>query len=157
MIAAAEKLRAGLPDGLRARLSFAVGDIAQLSGADADYSMVFSNAALQWLRDHRAVLSRWFRALAPGGRMVVQMPANESETAKMELSEMVLEPRWAAMLGPIDHPFSKVPPPEYYAAMLGRDRVCRNRLLPPDLSSSDGFARRSRAMVPLDRAASFPR
>lgn len=119
MIAAAEKLRAGLPDDLRARLSFAVGDIAQLSDADAACSIVFSNAALQWLRDHRAVLSRWFRALTAGGRMVVQMPANECETAKMELSEMVLEPRWAAMLGPVARPFSKVPPPEHYRRILG--------------------------------------
>jgi trans-aconitate 2-methyltransferase len=117
MIAAAEKLRAGLPEDLRARLSFAVGDIAQPADALA-YSIIFSNAALQWLRDHRGVLSRWFRALAAGGRMVVQMPANESETAKMELSEMVLEPRWAAMLGPVDRPFIEVPRPEHYRRIL---------------------------------------
>jgi len=118
MIAAAEKLRAGLPDDLRARLSFAVGNIAQLNEANA-YSIIFSNAALQWLRDHREVLSRWFRALGRGGAMVVQMPANESETAKMELSEMVLEPRWAAMLGPVGRPFSEVPPQDYYRRIMG--------------------------------------
>ena len=117
MIAAAEKLRAGLPDDLRARLAFAVGDIAQLDDADA-YSIVFSNAALQWLRDHRAVLSRWFRALKAGGRMVVQMPANESETAKLDLSKMVREPRWSALLEPVDRPFFEIPPPEHYRRIM---------------------------------------
>ncbi|MHB8381118.1 MAG: methyltransferase domain-containing protein [Candidatus Binataceae bacterium] len=118
MIAAAEKLRGGLHADLRARLSFAAGDISQLNQPGA-YSIIFSNAALQWLRDHRAVLSRWFDALAAGGTMVVQMPANESETAKMELSRMVHEPRWAALLGPVDRPFSEVPPPEHYRRVMG--------------------------------------
>jgi len=117
MIEAAGKLRAGLPDELRERLSFAIGDIAQLEPRRR-YSIVFSNAALHWLREHRAVLARWFGALAPGGTMVVQMPANESETAKLELSRMVLEPRWASLLGPVDRPFGEVAPPEHYERIM---------------------------------------
>jgi trans-aconitate 2-methyltransferase len=118
MIEAAEKLRAGLPAELRARLSFTVGDIGRLE-PERRYSIIFSNAALQWLPDHRAVLARWFSALAAGGAMIVQMPANESETAKLELSRMVREARWAALLGAVDRPFSQVPPPEHY------DRIMR--------------------------------
>ncbi|MGH7779841.1 MAG: methyltransferase domain-containing protein [Candidatus Binataceae bacterium] len=117
MIEAAEKLRAGLPAQLREQVSFAVGDIAQLNGLGI-YSIVFSNAALQWLGDHRTVLARWFSALAPGGAMVVQMPANESETAKLDLSRMVLEPRWSSLLGPVDRPFGEVPPPEHYERIM---------------------------------------
>ena len=32
--------------------------------------MIFSNAALQWLTEHREIFTRCFEALAPGGRMV---------------------------------------------------------------------------------------
>jgi trans-aconitate 2-methyltransferase len=46
------------------------------------------------------------------------MPANETETAKLELSRMVLEPRWAALLGPVDRPFGEVPPPEHYRRIM---------------------------------------
>jgi len=117
MIEAARKLRAGLPADLRARLSFAVGDIAALASAPS-YSVIFSNAALQWIPNHRAVLSRWLGALDAGGTMVVQMPANESETAKRELDRIVREPRWSELLGKITRPFDEVPPPEHYRRVM---------------------------------------
>ena len=118
MIDAAEKLRAGLPADLRARLAFDLGDISCLDSL-ARYSIIFSNAALQWLRAHSEVLARWFVALAAGGVLAVQMPANESETAKAELSRLVREPRWAGLLGSVNRPFSEVPPPEHYRRVMG--------------------------------------
>lgn len=42
--------------------------------ADGAFDVVFSNAALQWLPDHAAVLGRWFAAVAPGGALAVQLP-----------------------------------------------------------------------------------
>src|SRR5438105_15806692 len=42
-------------------LRFEEGDVASFAGAG--YDVVFSNAALQWLGDHRAVLRRWAAAL----------------------------------------------------------------------------------------------
>jgi len=38
-----------------------------------EFDIVFSNAALHWISDHRPVLAGIGRALVPGGRMLVQM------------------------------------------------------------------------------------
>src|SRR5216683_2305088 len=84
MIEAAEKLRDALPPDLKSRLTFAITDVSKFS-ADSEYSLIFSNATLQWIPDHRGVFARCLRTLAPGGRIVVQMPANAIETAKVEM------------------------------------------------------------------------
>jgi len=117
MIEAAQKTRATLSPDLRDRLAFRVGDIANLD-VDREYAVVFSNAALQWIPKHREVLARWFRALTPGGRMVVQMPANDRETAKIELSRLAREDPWRALLTGVDESFREVPPPEKYDQIL---------------------------------------
>ncbi len=117
MIDAANKARAELPPALGDRVAFMVGDISRLEAA-AQYSIIFSNAALQWIPHHRDVLSAWFRALAPGGRMVVQMPANDRETAKVELGNLAREEPWRSMLSGVDQSFREVPPPEKYASIL---------------------------------------
>ena len=117
MIDAAQKARAELPAEIRDRLDFRVGDIAALEDERA-YEIIFSNAALQWIPKHREVLAGWFRALAPGGRMVVQMPANGRETAKVELSKLAGEEPWCAMLSGVDQSFREIPPPEKYDQIL---------------------------------------
>ena len=117
MIEAAQKMRAALPPDLRDRLAFRVGDIANLD-AEKEYAIVFSNAALQWIPRHREVLARWYRALVPGGRMVVQMPANDLETAKVELSRLAREEPWRALLSGVDESFREIPPPDKYEQIL---------------------------------------
>jgi trans-aconitate 2-methyltransferase len=117
MIESASQLRARQPPELKERLSFAVGDIGELAGIGA-FNVIFSNAAMQWLRHHRKVLTSWYGALESDGRMVVQMPANEHETGKVELSALAQSPRWRDRLGGLDQSFREVPSPEHYAKML---------------------------------------
>jgi trans-aconitate 2-methyltransferase len=61
-------------------LSFAAGDIAAWDGRDLD--LVFSNAALHWVEDHEELLTRLRRALAPGGQLAVQVPANHEHPSQ---------------------------------------------------------------------------
>ena len=117
MIDAAQNSLVVLPAELQDRLAFRVGDIATLEDEGA-FEIVFSNAALQWIPKHRDVLARWFRALAPGGHMVVQMPANDRETAKVELNGQAVEMPWRAKLAGVDQSFREVPPPEKYDQIL---------------------------------------
>ena len=122
MIDRALKLREGLEPALRERLSFVLGDIREFNalGEHArEYSMIFSNAALQWLTEHRAVFTRCFQALVPGGRLVVQVPANDHETAQATLAAMAQEEPWRARLGGVRSPSSTVVAPEVYHRMLG--------------------------------------
>ena len=93
--------------------------------ADREYTLIFSNATFQWIPDHRALFASCFDALRPGGTIVVQMPANETETAKVEIGKLAREAPWNTMLGGRERAFHEEPP-EFYAAMLaqlGYDRI----------------------------------
>ena len=58
----------------RANLSFTVIDAAQLPFVE-QFDLIFSNAALHWLDDHRSLLSLMERALKPGGKVRVSFGA----------------------------------------------------------------------------------
>jgi trans-aconitate 2-methyltransferase len=105
---AAAATRAG--DGV----TFAAGDIATWSGSGFD--IVFSNAALQWVPNHPAVLERWRRALAEGGQLAVQVPSNADHPSHAVLRELAVE-----RLGPeapADPVATNVLAPEEYARLL---------------------------------------
>jgi trans-aconitate 2-methyltransferase len=121
MIDRALKLREGLEPALRERLSFVLGDIREFNpkhDPSREYSMIFSNAALQWLSEHREIFTRCFEALAPGGRLVVQVPANDHETAQVTLDAMAHEEPWRAALAGVKPPSATVAAPEVYDRML---------------------------------------
>jgi trans-aconitate 2-methyltransferase len=117
MIEAALKLRETIDPSLRARVRFAPGDVSEFT-ASREYSMIFSNAVFQWLGDHRGLLRRCFDALVPGGLLVVQMPANDHETAQVTLDAMAHEEPWRARLAGINPPSAGVAAPEVYDRML---------------------------------------
>ncbi len=116
MIEAARGLLAREAGELRRRVSFEAGEISGFRG-HGEYTIVFSNAAFHWISDRRAAFAVCFDSLAPGGRIVVQVPANESETAKAELAGLAREQPWAAMLSGLERAFRE-DSPEDYAHML---------------------------------------
>ena len=61
-------------------------DIRNLSG---DYDLVFSNAALQWLPDHKNLFPSIFCCVRPGGCMAVQMPRNADLLSHQALTETI--------------------------------------------------------------------
>lgn len=117
MIERALELREGLDSEIRGRLRFELADIREL-GVRSRYSMVFSNAAIHWIADHRDVFARCYEALEPGGRLVVQMPANDQETAQATISAMAGEEPWRKTLAGIRPPSVTVATPQAYARML---------------------------------------
>jgi trans-aconitate 2-methyltransferase len=117
MIERAEVTRAALAPELRDRLTFVLGDFRKIE-MDREYSLIFSNAALQWAPVHREILARWYKALAPGGRMVVQMPSNHHETAQSTLMRLAGESRWRPVLGDLQTPSHVVAEPEQYESIL---------------------------------------
>ena len=52
------------------------GDIAEWTNGHDCFDVVFSNAAMQWVPDHRSAFPRLLPRVAPGGALAVQMPAN---------------------------------------------------------------------------------
>jgi trans-aconitate 2-methyltransferase len=116
MIEAANKLLAGAAEDLRRRVRFELGEVARFHAARA-YSVIFSNATFHWIPDQRALFAACFDSLRPRGRIVVQMPANNAETGKAELTLMAREKPWVDLLGGLETAFDE-PAPEHYAAML---------------------------------------
>jgi trans-aconitate 2-methyltransferase len=117
MVTSALELRAGLDEELRNRVAFRREDFRNLNTADT-YTVIFSNAALQWTHDQRPVFAACFTALKPGGRFVVQMPANGHETAQVTLRAMTAEPCWRAAVGVDLEEALTVREPDDYRAML---------------------------------------
>jgi len=96
------------------------GDIASWSGA-GDVDLVFANASLQWVPDHRGVLQRWTAALAPGGQLAVQVPANGDHPSHLVANEVAASPAFRDAFGgePRPDPASaNVLRPEEYAELL---------------------------------------
>jgi trans-aconitate 2-methyltransferase len=98
-------------------LRFALGEVAGFG--EGGWDVVFSNAALQWLPDHRALLARLVGLLAAGGQLAVQVPANHDHPSHRLAAELAAEAPFAAALGG-DRRAWPVRPPEWYAVVLDR-------------------------------------
>ena len=100
-------------------LRFVEGDLAD-PRLEGPFDVLLSNAALQWVPDHAAVLARWTARLAPGGQVAVQVPANVDHPAHVAADEVAHEPPFFDALD------GDVPPdtvhhvcrPEAYAGLL---------------------------------------
>lgn len=106
-----------------AEVDFEAGDISAWPGRDpdptrpgGDFDIVFSNAALQWVPDHPAVLERWSGALRSGGQLAVQMPTNADHPSHRVARALAAE--WLGDRAPADPIEENVLVPEAYAALL---------------------------------------
>jgi trans-aconitate 2-methyltransferase len=61
-------------------LRLELGDIG-LSEERESSDVVFSNASMQWVPDHPAVMGRWAHALRPGGQLAIKVPSNADHPA----------------------------------------------------------------------------
>jgi trans-aconitate 2-methyltransferase len=114
------KARALEGDGLR----FVAGDIwefargARTGGDPAEqYDLIFSNAALQWVEDHPALIAHLAARLADGGQLAVQVPANEDHASHVTAREVAQEEPFRTALGGHVRRFPLLTP-EGYAALL---------------------------------------
>jgi trans-aconitate 2-methyltransferase len=93
-------------------IDFVQGDIARWSPAEP-YDLVFSNAALQWVGDHRRLVPRLFAAVAAGGALAVQMPRNHDFATHRLMRQVAAEGPWRGRLADARDP-SPVKRPEFY-------------------------------------------
>ena len=101
-------------------VSFVDGDIAGWTSG-GDHDLVLAGASLQWVPNHAEVLARWWAALAPGGQLAVQVPANAYMPSHLVADELAhTEPYLAAFDGnpPADPVAVNVLAPEQYAQVL---------------------------------------
>jgi trans-aconitate 2-methyltransferase len=80
----------------RPGLRFELGDIQAFAGA---WDVIFSNAALQWVNDHRSLIPRLFSLLRPGGQLVVQVPSNFDHPTHRLIDELAAQELFRSGLG----------------------------------------------------------
>jgi len=121
-------------DGLR----FESGDIEAFAPT-APYDVVFSNAALQWIDGHEVLFPRVAGAVAPGGQLAIQMPANADHSSHLTAHAIAREEPLATALGGYVRDWP-VRAPEWYAERLHelgfREQTVRLQVYGHVLSSS---------------------
>jgi trans-aconitate 2-methyltransferase len=108
MLAAA---KAGCPGGKWLR-----GDAAHWA-ADPPADVIFSNAALQWVRDHGRLLPRLLAQTAPGGILAVQMPAHAGSPLNQQIRRVADAPEWRRTLAGAARALTFESPSFYYDAL----------------------------------------
>lgn len=101
-------------------VQFVEGDIATWTSG-GDHDLVLAGASLQWVPNHAEVLARWWAALAPGGQLAVQVPANAYMPSHLVADALArTEPYLSAFDGapPPDPVADHVLEPEQYAQVL---------------------------------------
>jgi trans-aconitate 2-methyltransferase len=79
------------------RVDFRLGDVTGWRpGPDTD--VVVSNAVLQWVPGHAALLTRWAGELPPGAALAFQVPGNFGAPSHRALRAVAASPRWADRL-----------------------------------------------------------
>jgi trans-aconitate 2-methyltransferase len=63
--------------------------------SDEPFDVVFSNAALQWLPDHAAIISRLFGLVASGGVLAVQIPSYSRNPVRVHIHDISEDARWS--------------------------------------------------------------
>jgi trans-aconitate 2-methyltransferase len=122
-------------DGLR----FERGRIEEWEAA-APVDLVFSNAALQWVDGHPGLFGRFKAALAPGGQLAVQVPANEEHPSHVVIGEVARRSPFREALGGFVRTSSNLPLDDYAALLdrLGfREMNVRMQVYPHRLASRE--------------------
>ncbi|OZM74330.1 trans-aconitate methyltransferase [Amycolatopsis antarctica] len=65
---------------------------------EPDTDVVISNAVLQWVPEHRALLRHWAGVLPAGAWLAVQMPGNFAAPSHELVGDLARSPEWAVAL-----------------------------------------------------------
>ena len=99
-------------------LSFALADASSFDATGVD--VLVSNALLQWVPGHDALLRRWTGQLAAGGWLAFQVPANFGSPSHRLMRELAESARWRDRLaGVLRHTDAVAEPAEYLELLIG--------------------------------------
>jgi trans-aconitate 2-methyltransferase len=109
------KARATLQDD--PRVAWLEADLAAWAATapPGGIDLVYSNAALHWLPEHATLFPRLFAAVAGGGVLGVQMPANFDAPSHVALHDVAAGSRWGSRLRPLLRPAPVASTAQYFA------------------------------------------
>ncbi len=162
-----QKARSAFPPEVHGNLSFTVRDAREL-GFEEQFDVVFSNATLHWVKDHRAVLQSVAQSLKPRGRVLLQFGGRGNAEEIFEVARaMIGSPAWCTYFKDFEFPWSFYGP-ELYDTWCSAAGLClwRAELLPKDMvqRGTEGLAGWIRttwmpytSRLPADRREEFVR
>ena len=90
-----EKAKADYPD-----MNFMLFDATRdFENLEDKYDVVFSNACIQWVPNHKKLLSDMMCILKPNGILAVQVPMNFEEPIHKIIAEVITRKEWADKIG----------------------------------------------------------
>lgn len=93
------------PANRNPNLIFVLMDVVNLSFEER-FDVVFSNAALHWVKDHGPLVEAFYRCLIPGGRILLQMGGTGNARALISiLEEMIEHPTWRGWFQDFEFPY----------------------------------------------------
>lgn len=72
-------------------LQFLVKRIEEQLNSEAKWDLIFSNAALHWVKDHPALFKQLKEKIVPGGQLVVQMPCQNQNMSNRLMKEVAVQ------------------------------------------------------------------
>jgi trans-aconitate 2-methyltransferase len=81
--------------------------------------LVYSNAALQWLPNHRSLVPRLFSLVAAGGALAFQIPSGNFATVRKLIHDISHEPAWSDRMDAPRRALTMESPVFYYDALAG--------------------------------------
>lgn len=112
----AEMLEAAQRHAQPGRLEFVRADLSFWTPPEPLW-LIVSNAALQWVPDHAALIPRLAGLLEEGGWLAIQMPANFDAPSHTLLRELTSSLRWRGLLEDSPEPRHSMPT-DWYIAVL---------------------------------------
>ncbi len=135
------RARSRHPIADHSNLSFVLGDARFLPFRDG-FNVVFSNAVLHWLRDHRPVLRGIFDSAKRGARIILQMGGSGNAGGVLAVLEgMLRAEEWRSYFDDFAMPYGFYGPEEY-RVWLGEAGLTTRRadLIEKDMTHADRAA-----------------
>ncbi|SNS68635.1 trans-aconitate 2-methyltransferase [Rhodococcoides kyotonense] len=104
------------PSDLPSNVSVSLGDISDFDATGVD--VVVSNAALQWVPEHRGLVAAWVSQLNAGGTLAFQVPGNFDAPSHVLMRELAATPEWSPIVGGVLRGTDSVDSAVQYASAL---------------------------------------
>lgn len=114
-------------------------ELRSLEDIEGEWDLIFSNAAIQWVHNHRELVPKLFSHLRPGGQLVVQLPSNHNHPTQDFIAETGNEEPYRKALKGWSRSFSVLTVREYAELLYqtgGEDIVVFEKVYPHVLRDS---------------------
>lgn len=115
-------------------LSFIVMDARNLL-FESGFDVVFSNAALHWIKDHKPVVQGLYQSLRPGGKILLQMGGKGNAKQILSIIDHLKEtPEWQPYFKEFEFPYGFLDIGDYEPLLLDAGfQIHRLELIPKDM------------------------